>query len=519
MAAALGTGGKIGLDDYLLTHTKDDLLSLAEIPLDDPRFEGLHKQYNEWKLRDPSDKIEDIGFRPTTDVGNAERLALRNLDGDNNYLIHFSEDAGWRYFADTHWKRDITSEIQKRAIKTVKLIYEEAHQCKDEDRQKALYAWGIKSQAAGRIAAMQDLVKSVPGISIEPGVWDTDPWLLNVRNGTIDLKTGELRPHRGADMITKCAATAYDSAAGCPLWEKFLDRILPDEPTRSFVQRAVGYSLSSSVREQCFFLLYGTGANGKSTFLKTLRALLSDYAGVVRTDVLLASEKQGCNASPEIAALRGLRFVSASETEGGRKLAEGLIKEITGGESLRARFLYHDDFEFQPQFKLWLAVNHLPRIQGTDNGIWRRIRRVPFNVIIPDEEQDKELDKKLMTELPGILNWVLRGTQLWLESGLPIPEQVRTAIAEYREQSDPLADYFDERYTITKNELDQLPRQKMYQSYDQWAKDNGIKPYGQRYFAQLLRDRGCGERKSNSVRFWTRVAEKGTRDEPEPWEN
>ena len=215
---------KIGLDDYLLTHTVDELAALEVVDIDAPELSHLADSYDQWKAQ--TDKVEDIGFRHTTDVGNTERLALRNRE-DANYLIHYCEDAGWRYFAGTHWKRDTTSEIPRRAVRCVKLIYDEAHQCKDDERQKALYSWAMKSQAAGRISAMIELCRAVPQVSIDIRSWDCDPWLLNLKNGVLNLHTAQLRGHRSSDLITKLIDIDYNPEALCPLWDSFLSRIVP----------------------------------------------------------------------------------------------------------------------------------------------------------------------------------------------------------------------------------------------------------------------------------------------------
>jgi putative DNA primase/helicase len=435
-----------------------------------------------------------------TDLGNAERLVLAERDDAGNYLIHYSQDAGWRYFEATHWKTDITSEIGRRAIHAVRRIHLEADKTRDKDMRQNIYNWEIRSEAAGKITAMVELTKIIPGISVEPNVWDKNPWLLNYKNGTANLHTGEFYPHRRQDFITKLIDLDYDPKAQCPEWEKFLTRILPNSETQRFVQRAVGYSLTGLTREHCFFILYGTGANGKSTFLDTLRAMMFDYGGVVRAESLMISKNNsGAQASPDIAALRALRLVTSSETDEDRHLAEGLIKEITGNRTIKARHLYQNEFEFEPTFKIWLAVNHLPRIKGTDEGIWRRLRRLPFNISIPLHEQDKTLIDKLLTELPGIHAWAMTGLKIYLSSGLGTCPEVDDATREYREQSDLLKPFIDECCITGPSRF--VEKSTLYEVYSEWCKKNGEYTLSKQYFGTRIVERGFKPRKSGKW-FW-----------------
>jgi len=268
------------------------------------------------------------------------------------------------------------------------------------------------------IEALLKLARSEPGIPILPDALDSDPWSLNCLNGTLDLRTTELRPHRREDLLTKLCPVAYDPKADCPLWLGFLREIMGgEEDLLRYLRRAVGMSITGMVLDHVLLFLYGTGANGKSTFLGTMQELIGpDYAIKATTDLLMV--RKGEAHPTERADLHGKRFVSCVEAGEGRRLAEALVKELTGGDRVRARRMREDFWEFSPSHKIWLAANHKPVVRGTDHAIWRRIKLVPFTVTIPDHQQDRDLPNKLKGELSGILNWAVMGCTEWQAEGL-----------------------------------------------------------------------------------------------------
>jgi len=295
----------------------------------------------------------------------------------------------------------------------------------------------------------------------------------------------------------------YDPQAVCPTWETFLHRILAeDEGLIRYVQKAVGYSLTGSTQEQCLFILHGTGANGKSTFLNTMSTILGEYARHTPTETLLINRSEGVRN--DLARLQGARFVTTIEAEGGRRLAEAQVKQLTGGDGVTARYLYREHFEFVPAFKLWLAVNHKPMIQGTDPAIWRRIHLIPFTVTIPTAERDKQLTEKLQAELPGILRWTLEGCQAWQQEALEPPEAVRRATGDYRAEMDVIAKFIGEccvtgaEKRVSKGELDT--------EYVGWCAQRGEAPVGQKAFTTALQEQGFSDGRSNSERFWKELA-------------
>lgn len=427
-----------------------------------------------------------------TDLGNAVRLC--RYFGDH---IHFCPKyGGWLCWDGQRWASDETGQVMRYAKDSVVTMLNEAKALPDDDR-RALIKWQVQSEAEARLRAMLSLAETEPGIPVRTSELDANPWLLNVENGTLNLELGSLGSHWQRDLITKLAPVRYlGDGATCPRWLDFLGEIFDgDTELIRFVQKAVGYSMTGSTREQCLFILYGTGANGKSTFLEVLRSMLGDYA--MQSDFGAFLLNRG-NDGPrnDVARLAGARFVSAIEVEQGRRLAESLVKSLTGQDVITARFLYRESFEFRPAFKVWMAVNHKPVIRGTDNAIWRRIRTVPFTVAIPPERQDRSLVTKLRAESPGILHWALEGCAAWRAEGLEPPEPVRAATREYRDEMDVLAGFLSDCCVLASNA--RASAAKLYDAYKRWCEANGERAESQRRFGGWLVDRDF--RKSRSGR-------------------
>ncbi|MBN1975953.1 MAG: DNA primase [Anaerolineae bacterium] len=425
-----------------------------------------------------------------TDVGNGRRLVARH--GAN--LRYCDRLGGWFVWDGRRWEKDETGAIERRAKDTVQAIYDEARDCQDDDRRKALYKHALASENKQRITAMAAMAQSELAVVVRPGDFDRDRWRLTVNNGTLDLRTGELLPHRRDDLITRLAPVDFDPDAQAPTWAAFLDRVLAgNQELIDFLCRAVGYSLTGSTREQCLFILYGTGANGKSTFTEAVRGLLGDYAQQTPVDTLMI--KRGQTIPNDIARLKGARLVTASEAEEGQRLAESLVKQMTGGDPLAARFLHAEWFEFVPEFKAWLATNHKPAIYGTDNAIWRRIRLIPFTVTIPPEDQDRDLGRKLRAELPGILAWAVRGCLEWQRVGLGAPEEVREATKEYRAEMDRLGGFLDDCCVI--DDKAQAGASELYLAYSEWCEGNGERAVSGTRFGRQLAERGFDKERTN----------------------
>jgi putative DNA primase/helicase len=435
------------------------------------------------------------GQHHLTDLGNAHRLVARHGQ-DLQYVPHWGK---WLVWDETQWAVDETGEIEQRAKETVLALLREATKITDREKSEKLFKYALQSQSAPRIKAMIELAKTEPSIPVLPEQLDADPWLLNVRNGTLDLRAGELREHRREDLITKLAPVAYDPQAVCPTWVAFLCRILAeDEALLRYVQKAVGYALTGSTDEQCLFILHGSGANGKSTFLNTVSTMLGDYAQQTPTDTLLVKRADGI--SNDVARLHGARFVSAMEVENGRRLAEAQVKQLTGGDMIAAHYLYREFFQFRPAFKLFLGVNHTPGIQGTDHGIWRRIHLVPFMVTIAKEDQDKRLGEKLQAELAGILRWAVEGCMAWQAEGLEPPRAVAEATREYQAEMDAFARFLAGECVISP-EL-RVATGQLYDRYKAWCALTDESPVSQRALATVLKDRGFMPSRNNRERCW-----------------
>jgi len=423
--------------------------------------------------------------RPCTDLGNAERLV--RLFGDR---IRFVPQWGWLVWDGKRWVRDSGNQrITELAEETVRQIYREAAEANDPEERAKLAKWAIASESRQRIAAMIDL--AAPMCLASPNEFDANDWLLNLENGVLNLRTLEFMPHNPDLKLTKSAPVTYDPNTNCPQWQAFLQRIFNgNERLIRFVQRAVGYSLTGSTREQCLFFLYGTGANGKSTFLEVIRALLGDYAVTTDFSTFIADRKS--SVRNDIARLHNARLVTAIEVGEGKRFAEELIKTLTGGDTVAARFLYREFFEFKPRFKVWLAANYKPEIRGTDYAIWRRIRLIPFTVTIPLAEQIPDLAEQLKEELSGILNWALEGLRDWLANGLQPPPEVTEATEAYRAEMDIVGLFVQDACVTDPKAV--TPSKTLYEAFRDWCAENGHELLTPKQFGRRLSAKGftCG---------------------------
>jgi putative DNA primase/helicase len=467
--------------------------------------------------RDPVARAKDGRPYPMTDLGNAERFAARY----GNYA-RYVNGLGWLIWDKTRWRFDDSGEVVRLAAKGVRGILREAAACAEAastagddavkskltDLAESLTKWARSSESRSRLMAMIELAQSLAPIAIRVDDLDRDPWLLNCQAGTIDLRTGIIRPHSQGDLITKLAPVEYKADAQCPVWKAFLQRVFDNnERMIEFVQRAVGYALSAVIREHVIHVLYGSGANGKSTFIETIATMLGDYATAAAPRLLI--RRHGEAHPTELVDLREARFVSAIETAEGGAFDEERVKALTGDDRIKARKMRQDFFEFRPTFKLFLATNHRPIVRGDDMGIWRRIRLWPFTVEIPPEEQDHALKEKLRAELAGILAWAVRGCMAWQDDGLSEPAEVTSATEDYRVEQDHFGDWFDSCCLIPGENEDTKTFHcrggLLYQSYSAFCRSTGTKPLGIWKFSERLLRRPGVVRERGRVTIYTGV--------------
>lgn len=444
-----------------------------------------------------------------SDLGNARRLVA--LHGRDLRYCHLSKK--WMRWTGRHWSVDDSGEVERKAKLTVAQMYREAADINSLKEREVLVKWALQSESQKSILAMVRLAQSEPGIPINPNQFDADPWLFNVENGTVDLRTGELRPHDPEDLLTCMAPVRYDPDAECALFEKFIWQIMDvnNRPAVAqdmveFLQRALGYSLTGDTREQCFFMLWGGGSNGKSTLIELIARIIGSYSCNSSIDTFVVKNRSG-EIPMDLARLDGPRLVTSQEVDKGMRLSEALVKKLTGRDMITARFMYADLFDFIPQFKLWISTNNKPQIRGTDNAIWRRIMFVKFHVQIPPEERDGDLPEKLWAERGGILSWLIRGCLQWQMEGLEPPQEVLDATAEYREEMDVLAEFMSTCCIL--GPAASVSAKDLYQAYCTWADESGLREkeqLKQRMFGILLGERGFQKDKgSGGQRLWRGV--------------
>lgn len=434
------------------------------------------------------DDVEDDA-RPTnqkfmlTEMGNAERIVA-----EYGHVIRFVNGAGWFTWDGKRWKEDKSRKVERITSKTLRKLL------KSEDEREV--KWG--KQCEKRAIRMNSIKDMIPLVPAQREDFDTHPYLMNVENGVIDLKTGELLLHDRDLMLTKLTNIEYKKGADCPNWKAFLESIFKDEKGETdfelidFIQKSIGYSLTSDISEQVMFFLYGGGRNGKSTFINTVKSLLGDYAKQTNSETFI-KKKNDNGASNDIARLAGARFVSAVESEEGQQLSEGLVKQITGGEPITARFLRQEFFEFQPEFKVFFTTNHKPIIKGIDEGIWRRVRMIPFTVTIPKESIDRKLPEKLSMEISGILNWAIEGCLKWQKEGLGEPKSIKEATNNYKEEMDIIEPFIVDMCFL--NPLAKIEAKELYAAYSRWCDNEGEIALKNRTFYRLLENKSIHKKR------------------------
>ncbi|WP_350300619.1 phage/plasmid primase, P4 family [Peribacillus frigoritolerans] len=443
------------------------------------------------EIEDTEEIIDKVPNFHLTELGNAERIVYYH--GDN---IRYCNELEWLIWNGKQWQEDSKRNIEALAAKTLRGLYQESKTEEDRYRAKQLNDWAKKCEK--RAIRINSILDVRPMVSIKKKDLDAHKFLFNCDNGVIDLKTGELSPHDRDLLFTKISPIEYKKDAKCPNWIGFLESIFltpegkPDFELIGFLQKAIGYSFTGVTKEQIMFFLFGNGRNGKSTFINTIQDLLGDYGRQTNSDTFL-KKKNDSGINNDVARLDGARFVSAVESEEGQQLSESLVKQITGGEKMSARFLRQEYFEFTPEFKVFFTTNHKPIIKGSDEGIWRRIKLIPFTVTIPKDKIDYDLPDKLAREMPGILRWAVEGCLKWQADGLGEPDAVRDATEEYRQDMDILGPFIDENCSIKVNA--KIEAKTLYENYTKWCYQNNEMELKNRVFYRQLEIRGFKKEK------------------------
>jgi putative DNA primase/helicase len=451
----------------------------------------------------PSNTPSNTERHRFTEIGNARRFAAMH----GHRLRYVQSWKRWLAWDGKRWCRDEMGAEMIAAKAVADSLYADvaalaARAAAGDERAgqvaEPMVKWARTSSKAASCRAMLTLAQSEEPIGAAALEFDRDSFVLNLLNGTLDLRSGRLRPHRQADMLTRLAPVAYHPQTLCPQWDTFLERVLPDEDVRRFVQRFIGYCLTGDVSEQVLAFVHGLGANGKSVLLDVMLALLGDYGCRAAPELVLA--KQGEAHPTEIADLEGRRFVVCSEVEQGRAWAESLIKRITGDTTITARHMKQDFYTFTATHKLVIAANTRPTVRGTDDGIWRRMRLVPFNVTIPPAERDRGLVARLVEqESSGILTWAVAGCLAWQREGLGASAAVDAATAEYRGEQDVLGLWIDEECVVSPGIFGATTA--LYNSFKAWCERTGRQRWTREAMRARLAERpGITTRNTNVAR-------------------
>ena len=431
---------------------------------------------------------------PRTELGYAHRLI--HVYGDR--LRYVPAWRRWLVWDGSRWAHDATGQAQRWAKVIARKVTTDALAVEDEQARKAAVSLARRGESAHAVAGALTLAGTEHGIVVTPDDLDADPFLLNCRNGTLDLRTMELRDHDPADLLTKMTGAEYHADVAGKVFAKFLEDVQPKPEMRDYIARLTGLSLEGRVVAHILPIHYGAGANGKSTYFAAVEAALGDYAGPADPELLTA---RTYDAHPTgTADLFGLRLAILHESDHGRRLAEGTVKRLTGGDPVKARRMREDFWEFKPSHTFAMLTNHKPMISGTDEGIWRRVRLVPWDVVIPEADRDEELGDKLALELGAVLAYLVEGYRQWREKGLADPEHVVEVTAAYRADSDAIARFVGQRCMTGPNFT--ARSSELFAAWSKWCATEGVEAGTNKAFTESLQNRGYDTRHTNMGTVW-----------------
>ena len=434
-----------------------------------------------------------------TDIGNADHFI--DLFGDE--IVYCPGMKAWYLWDGRAWKMDNHNGILSMAAEMVKGMHSKAAAMDADDKnRKPALSWANNSADIRRLKSFIELAQSHKSICCSVDAFDRYPMLLNTANGAIDMETREFRGFDRSEFSTKLADVTYVKGARSEVWEQFISDIFPDQATRTFIQAAVGYSMTAGTEQDVLFILHGDGRNGKTTFVTTLLNIMGDYGAQASSNLLLHKSNNSA-PSNEMVVLMGKRFVVASETGESCTLDENLIKQATGGNRVSVNPKYRSQIEFTPVWKVWLDTNHEPVIKGNDEAIWSRPIKVSFKVTIPLHKRNPKLRKFLTTDYnnrSGILNWMLDGVRLYKDLGLSLPDEITESMKAYRASQDTIGGFLSEMchmchgVTVNKDEL--------YREYSTYCKSNNEYPKTKNAFGRALNSRGISDARTAGSRYW-----------------
>jgi putative DNA primase/helicase len=444
--------------------------------------------------RPDGDRADPVPAEPRTELGYARRLI--HVYGDR--LRFVPEWRRWLAWDGTRWAQDRDGQAQRWMKAIARRVTADALAEKDDDLRAALLREAKRGESSHAVNGALALAGTERAVAVSPGRLDADPYLLNCANGTLDLRTRELRPHDPADLLTKVTRAAWVPEATSPAWAGFLAKVQPDKTMRAYLARVTGLALEGRVTEHLLPVHYGDGCNGKTTFFEAVSFSLGDYAGPADPELLTA---RSFDAHPTgTADLFGMRLALLHETDSGRRLAEATVKRLTGGDQIKARRMREDFWSFTPSHTFAMLTNHRPVIGGTDQGIWRRVRLVPWDVRIPDDEQDGDLGDRLQLEADAILWWLADGHAAWRAAGLDDPARVIKATADWRGESDALGRFMDQRCLTGPHY--HVQSSVLFAAWCEWCRAENEEPGTQTAFSIMLRKAGFSARRTSVGMVW-----------------